>query len=143
MQESWFLIYYAVNAIAMSWYGAALVRRPERIVNYLIAVAEHDESPRLVLRTLRYMLMFAVVSLAIAFLPPSLFEIMYTAVMIIFIFSVGRLLLMWNDVKGHIREKQSSLLRMARKGGVMMALFAVLSVLLWLRLLGAEFVLIP
>jgi hypothetical protein len=139
MQYTWFLIYYAIVGLAMLWYGAGLIRQPGVLVRYLVRVAEGEGRPRLLLRGLRYLLMYTVASFLIALFPLALYELMYTLILLILIFSSGRILLLWDDVRPVIAEKQQSLERITRKGGFLMLSLAALSFLLWFRLMNLQY----
>jgi hypothetical protein len=139
MQYTWFLIFYAIVGLAMVWYGAGLIRQPQVLVRYLVRVAEGGGRPRLLIRGLRYLLMYTVASFLIALFPLALYELMYTLILLILIFSSGRILLLWDDVRPVIAEKQQSLERISRKGGFLMLSLAVLSFLLWYRLMNLQY----
>ena len=123
----------------MLWYGAGLIRQPGVLVRYLVRVAESDGQPRLLIRALRYLLMYTVASFLIALFPPAMYELMYTLILLILIFSSGRILLLWNDIRAVVAQKQDSLERITRKGGFLMLSLSVLSFMLWYRLMSLQY----
>jgi hypothetical protein len=125
--------------LAMLWYGAGLIRQPGVLVRYLVRVAESDGQPRLLIRALRYLLMYTVASFLIALFPPAMYELMYTLILLILIFSSGRILLLWNDIRAVVAQKQDSLERITRKGGFLMLSLSVLSFMLWYRLMSLQY----
>lgn len=132
MTKSWFLIVYMLVALVFLWFGAGLVRRPGALTQYLIKTAEKGERPRLLLRLLRYFLLFSVLSLLFSLFPFSLANLIFAVGCLTLVFVFGRMLLLWDDVRLLLPEKRESLNRLVRRSGWMMLLLSMLSLALWM-----------
>jgi hypothetical protein len=136
MAKSWFLIVYMLVAIVLMWFGAGLIRRPETLSRYLIKMAATGERPKLLLRLLRYFLMFTALSLILSLVPFSVANLMFSLGCLTLVFVFGRMLLLWDEVRTMLPDKQDSLNRLIRRSGVLMLLLSVLSLSLWIVQVG-------
>ena len=134
MQYAWFLIFYILMGAGLLWYGLGFIRQPAVFQTYLTKVCDSDKPPRLILRLLRYILMFSLASLIVSFVPFALYEMLYSVLLIVLVFTVGRLFLMWDTIRLVISEKKSAVERLTRKSGYLMVLLSILSFSLWFRL---------
>lgn len=131
MSYAWFLIVYILIGIVFLWLGTVLVRSPERMVNYLVKTAESGSSPRLLVRWLKYLFSFSVVSLIVSLIPFNLAGLLYSLSCLMLTFVFGRLLLMWDEVRNIIPEKKAGLASMSRKTGYILLTISALSLALW------------
>lgn len=137
MQYGWFLIYYFVLGALCLWYGTGFIRQPGIPARYLISSAASAKPPRLILKVLRFTLMFTVISLMVSLFPFSLYEMLFSVVTLGLVFAAGRLLLMWESLRGILVEKQDGLERLTRKVGWMLTGTGIASLALWFRLIAA------
>lgn len=135
MSTAWFSIYYPLIGAVLLWLSYSFLITPQRVTNYFIKTAELNGRPRLILRWLRYFLMTSIASAIFAAWPFALNEFLFSIGCLILVFVFGRLLLMWDEVKGVLPEKRDALERMARKSGILMFALAVISFLLWYLLI--------
>jgi hypothetical protein len=136
MQYGWFLIYYFVLGAFSLWYGTGFIRQPGIPASYLITSAASAKPPRLLLKVMRYALMFTVVSLIVSLFPFALVELLFSVVLLGLIFAAGRLFLMWESIRGILGEKRESLEQFFSKVGWMLAALGMVSLALWFRLLS-------
>lgn len=137
MQYAWFLIFYILMGAGLLWYGLGFIRQPAVFQTYLTKVSDSEKPPRLILRLLRYILMFSLASLIVSFVPFALYEMLYSVLLIVLVFTIGRLFLMWDTIRQVINEKKSAVERLTQKSGFLMVLLSILSFSLWFRLVTA------
>ncbi len=131
MSYAWFLIIYILLGIVLLWMGYILAFHPNRMVNYLVKTAQSGQQPRLIIRWLKYFLMFSLASLIAGFFPFYLTGILFSLACLVLTFILGRMLLMWDQVREILPEKQSSLTHLAQKTGYLMLTLSVLCFILW------------
>ncbi|MCC5926062.1 MAG: hypothetical protein JJU41_05825 [Bacteroidetes bacterium] len=136
MQYGWFLIYYFVLMVFCIWYGTGFIRQPGIPAAYLITSAASSSPPRLLLKILRYALMFTFISAVLSIYPLALSELLFSVVMLGLIFAAGRLLLMWDSVRGALQQKEQSLRRMMVKTGWLLSGVGMVSLILWFRIIS-------
>lgn len=138
MQYGWFLIYYAVLAVLGLWYGSGFIRQPEVFARYLIRSAEASRPPRLLLKVLRYTLIFSLLSVVLSLYPFAAAELVFSTLMLGLVFASGRVLLMWEQLRTRLRDRQHSLERFSAKAGWVLVGTAIAAAVLWVRLLSRQ-----
>ncbi|MCH8523083.1 MAG: hypothetical protein LAT52_00875 [Balneolales bacterium] len=118
------------------WYGTGFIRQPGIPAAYLITSAASSSPPRLLLKILRYALMFTFISAVLSIYPLALSELLFSVVMLGLIFAAGRLLLMWDSVRGALQQKEQSLRRMMVKTGWLLSGVGMVSLILWFRIIS-------
>lgn len=131
MSYAWFLIIYILIGIVLLWMGYVLSFHPQRMVGYLVKTAQSGQQPRLIIRWLKYFLMFSVVSLIAGFFPFYLTGILFALSCLVLTFILGRILLMWEQVREILPDKKSSLTRLVQKTGYMLLTLSILCFVLW------------
>ena len=138
MQYGWFLIYYAVVAVLGLWYGSGFIRQPEGFSRYLVRSAEGHRPPRLLLKVLRYTLIFSLISVLLSFYPFAAAELVFSTLMLGLVFASGRVLLLWDQLRVRLVERPESLQRLSVKMGWILVGAAVAAAVLWVRLLARQ-----
>lgn len=131
MSYTWFLIVYALFGVVLLWFGVWMLYTPQHITNYLVKTAEAEKQPRVILKWLKYFLIFSFVSLLVSFYPVNLVGLLFSLACLIMVFVFGRILLSWNEVRDRLPHKKASIQKLARRTGGLMLTLSFLSFVLW------------
>ncbi len=131
---NWFVVYYFSLGVILLMNGFIWFRRPEHFAEYLKKHAEADKRPVLVLKTLRYLMLFSGVSLFLSLVPFSVVELVFSVWCLLMLFIIGSILLKWEQLKTIILENPDGVVLQTRKSGLMMISISVVMFLLcWYR----------
>lgn len=131
MSYAWFLVMYMLIGVLFLWFGLVLLRHPERMTNYLIKTAESNQSPKLLIKWLKYFSMVIFVSFIVSWFPFYGMGLMYSMFGFILIFVFGRLLTRWDDLKSILPSKTLGLMAITKRAGVFLITFAIFSFIIW------------
>lgn len=131
MSYAWFLVMYMLIGVLFLWFGLVMLRSPERMTNYLIKTAESNQTPKLLIKWLKYFSMVIMVSFMVSWFPFDGIGLIYSLFGFILIFVFGRLLTRWDDLKAILPSKRIGLLAITKRAGVFLITFAVFSLVLW------------
>ncbi len=131
MSYAWFLVMYMLIGVIFIWFGFVMLRHPERMTNYLIKTAESGQTPKLLIKWLKYFSMVIFVSFVISWFPFYATGLIYSLFGFILIFVFGRLLTRWDDLKSILPTKRPGLLALTKKSGVFLITFALFSLVMW------------
>lgn len=106
------------------------ILRPTPFADYLKLHAEKQEEPKLVLKTLRYLFLFTVLSFVLSFFPFSWTELIFSIWSFLIIYILGSFFLKWNVLSKIILENPENVHAQIKKGGVMMLSLSVVMFLL-------------
>lgn len=135
---NWFLLYYFSLGLILLYQGYQWYFKPEPFLSYLTEHAKKGEQPRLVLKTLRYLFSFTLLSLILSFFPFSIIELIFSLWSFLMIFILGSFFLNWESLRKVITENPASTHAQIKKGGVMMvSLGVVMFLLAWVLLTSA------
>lgn len=132
---NWFVVYYFVLGTILLVNGLIWFSRPVPFQQYLTDHAQRDERPALLIKTIRYLMLFSGVSVLLSLIPFSWVELLFSLWSLIVLFILGSILLRWKQLKNLILERPQAVLGQIRKGGYMMfSVGVVLLLLAWYRL---------
>ncbi|MCH8486989.1 MAG: hypothetical protein LAT75_08985, partial [Candidatus Cyclonatronum sp.] len=132
---NWFVVYYFTLGIILLVNGLIWFSRPAPFQQYLCDHARRDERPALLIKTIRYLMLFSGASLMLALIPFSWVELIFSVWSLVVLFILGSILLRWKQLKNLILERPQAVLGQIRKGGYMMfSVGIVLLLLAWYRL---------
>lgn len=127
---NWFLLYYISLGLILTVQGFLWLLRPAPFADYLKVHAENQEEPKLVLKALRYVFLFTVLSFLLAFFPFSWTELIFSIWSFLIIYILGSFFLKWNVLSKIILENHENVLLQIKKGGAMMLSLGVVMFLL-------------
>lgn len=116
----WFLIYYAILGLLFISGGCYLTFRPAVIKKWLLRVAENKKPPVLLIRILKYLTLFTLPGLILAFLPFSWIELLFCIWSLLLMYIAGVQLVRWGQSRTLIQNKQEQLVSAIRKSGAIM-----------------------
>jgi hypothetical protein len=138
MSYAWFLVMYMLIGVLFLWFGLVMLRHPERMTNYLIKTAETNQTPRLLIKWLKYFSMVILVSFIVSWFPFDRQAVIYSVFGFILIYVFGRLLTRWDDLKTILPQKRSGLLSLTRRAGLFLITYAAFSLILWYLHVSAQ-----
>lgn len=116
----WFLIYYAILGLLFISGGSYLAFRPLIIKKWLLRVAENEKPPVLLIRILKYLALFTLPGLILAFIPFSWIELLFCIWSLLLMYIAGVQLIRWDQSRTLIQNKQEQLASSIRKSGAIM-----------------------
>lgn len=131
MSYAWFLVMYMLIGVLFLWFGLVMLRHPERMTNYLIKTAESSQSPKLLIKWLKYFSMVIFVSFIVSWFPFYGIGLLYSTFGFVLIFVFGRLLTRWDDLKSILPAKKTGLMSITKRAGVILITFAIFSFITW------------
>ncbi len=116
----WFLIYYAILGLLFISGGSYLAFRPAVIKKWLLRVAENEKPPVLLIRILKYLALFTLPGLVLAFIPFSWIELLFCIWSLLLMYIAGVQLVRWDQSRTLIQKKQEQMASSIRKSGAIM-----------------------
>ncbi|SMO54396.1 hypothetical protein [Fodinibius sediminis] len=116
----WFLVYYSILGLLLLVSGAFFTFRPDKIAGRLMVYAEREKPPVILIRILKYLILFTLPGLALSFFPFSWVELLFTVWSLILLYIAGAQLVRWKQSRMLIRHNPESLAKTIRKGGAIM-----------------------
>lgn len=116
----WFLIYYAILGFLFIAGGGYLAFRPAVIKKWLLRVAENEKPPVLLIRILKYLTLFTLPGLILAFIPFSWIELLFCIWSLLLMYIAGVQLVRWDQIRTLIQNNQEQLTSSIRKSGAIM-----------------------
>ena len=116
----WFLLYYLALGLFAVGFGLYLILKKENTQKYLLEAARDEKPPRLLIRILKYLLLFTLPGFALSFFPFSWIELLFTLWSLLLVYLAGIRLVRWQQTSKLIRAKADSLDDLSRKWGAIM-----------------------
>ena len=116
----WFLIYYVILGLLFISGGCYLAFRPAVIKKWLLRVAKNEKPPVLLIRILKYLALFTLPGLVLAFIPFSWIELLFCIWSLLLMYIAGVQLVRWDQSRTLIQNKQEQLASSIRKSGAIM-----------------------
>ena len=113
----WFTVYYLVFGLFLVIAGALLIMRPKRMRKRLLPLEGSEKPPALLKNVLRYILLFTLPNVVLAFFPFSWVELLAAFCMLILVYLLGSILLRWPQIKVMLHEYRDQLGRYLRTAG--------------------------
>jgi hypothetical protein len=124
----WFLIYYVILGLLFISGGCYLAFRTAVIKKWLLRVAKNEKPPVLLIRILKYLALFTLPGLILAFIPFSWIELLFCIWSLLIMYIAGVQLVRWEQSRVIIKSRKKSLRTFIRRGGAIMVAvgFAIL-----------------
>lgn len=116
----WFTIYYLVLGIGLVITGAYLILKKKRTGNFLLDAADHEKPPALFIRIIKYLLLFTLPGLVLAFTPFSWTELLFAIWSLLLVYIAGLQLVRWKKNRALIKANSESLPDIIRRSGAIM-----------------------
>ncbi len=116
----WFTIYYAVLAICLIGSGIYLYLKNNRAVTFLLDSADHEKPPSLLIKIVRYFLLFTLPGLILSFIPFSWIELLFTLWSLLLVYLAGIQLARWDKTREIIKAKSEKLPAAIQQCGAIM-----------------------
>lgn len=116
----WFTVYYAVMACLLIGSGIYLVIKNKQFTNYLARSAEEEKPPALLIRILKYLLLFTLPGLVLSFTPFSWIELLFSLWSLLLVYIAGIQLVRWKQRRQLITRHAERLPDVVRSSGAMM-----------------------
>jgi hypothetical protein len=131
----WFTAFYVALGSLLVSYGIYLLARTSVIINYLKEVATQDHPPVIWRKVLRYLLLFSIPGVVLAFFPFSWIELLFSVWSLFIIIMVGQLLVLWKQTAKAIRSAGETLRKKVRYVALNMITIGVILFMLCFLLL--------
>lgn len=113
----WFLVYYAVVGFTLILGGGYITFQKNRVKHWLLSASEHERPPVLLIRILKYLVLFTLPGLVLSFLPFSWIELLYTIWSLLLLYLAGIQLVRWQQNRMIIQQNQERLAGVIRTCG--------------------------
>ncbi len=135
---NWFLLYYAALGLILVIQGFMWIFKPEGFNYYIMEHAKKKETPTLIIKTLRYLLLFSGLSLVMSFLPFSMVELIFSAWSLVMVYILGSFFVKWDQLSEFILSTKHSFPQKIRRGGAMTLSLGVVMFLLLYHLVTSN-----
>lgn len=116
----WFLIYYTLLGLFLTLGGGYLILRKHLIKKWLLRVADHEKPPVLLIRILKYMALFTLPGVLLAFFPFSWIELLFCIWSLLLLYIAAGQLVRWEQSRTLIHHRQQILISTIQKSGAIM-----------------------
>ncbi|SHE97065.1 hypothetical protein SAMN05443144_104220 [Fodinibius roseus] len=116
----WFLVYYIILGLLLTLSGSYLVIKNDTIKYWLNKAADTEKPPVLLIRILKYITLFTLPGLVLAFFPFSWIELVFCFWSLLLLYIAGAELVRWEQSRLLIKRSQQSLSEIIRKSGAIM-----------------------
>jgi len=116
----WFTVYYLVFACLMIGSGIYLIIRNQQFTEYLERAAEQENPPILLIRILKYLLLFTLPGLVLSFMPFSWIELLFSLWSLLLVYIAGVQLVRWKQRRQLINQHIDRLPDIVRSSGAIM-----------------------
>lgn len=110
----WFTAYYISLGALLVTYGIYLLVKTGQAKTYLLDAVEEKKAPPVMIKVLKYLLLFTLPCLILSFLPFSWIELLFSIWSFIIIITAGQLLLLWPQTSEAILKTKDQLERKIR-----------------------------
>lgn len=116
----WFLVYYVVLGLLLTLGGSFLIIRNDSIKTWLNKAAGKEKPPLVFIRILKYIAIFTLPGLVLAFFPFSWIELVFCCWSLILLYIAGAQLVRWEQSRLLIRRNRQSMSAIIIKVGAIM-----------------------
>ena len=113
----WFLAYYSILGLLLILSGSYLIIRNDLTKAWLRKAANSEKPPVLLIRILRYTMLFTLPGLILAFFPFSWIELIFCFWSLILLYIAGVQLVRWKESRLIIQQRRDALSKTIRKTG--------------------------
>jgi hypothetical protein len=123
--NKWFLFYYCALGLFLTAGGLYLVFKNNRAASFLQDTAQHEKPPRILIRILKYLALFTLPGLILAFFPFAIIELLFTLWSLLLVYIAGLRLLRWDQSRRLLKAKAQLLPSIIRRSGAIMVAVAL------------------
>ena len=134
----WFTAYYITLGTLLLSFGFYLIARHYHMAERLKEAAKRPEPPYAFKSSLRYLLLFTIPGVVLAFFPFSWIELLFSVWVLIIIFTLGSLLVQWKGVSQQILDNTGTLHKKIRFAGMNMVSIGIVLFMLSYLLLSRQ-----
>lgn len=116
----WFLIYYAILGLLLILSGGYLTFKNSRAKQWLLSASNQEKPPVLLIRILKYLVLFTLPGLILSFLPFSWIELLFCIWSLLLLYLAGVQLVRWEQSRVIISQNKEKLAQIIRTGGAIM-----------------------
>ena len=116
----WFLIYYITLGLLLILSGGYLVIRNKQTKKWLLSASNQEKPPVLLIRILKYVVLFTLPGLVLSFLPFSWIELLFTIWGLLLLYLAGVQLVRWKQSRIILEQNQNRLAQIIRTTGAIM-----------------------
>jgi len=140
LSTKWFTIYFAGLGILLFGCGIFLILKREAGSKFILEATNQEKPPRLLVRTLKYLLLFTLPGLILSFIPFSWIELLFTLWSLLLVYIAGIQLVHWDERRSIIKSQADNLPNvMHRSGAIMVAVGSALLLLAYWVIKQASF----
>lgn len=124
----WFLLYYGLTGLLLILTGTYLFIQKRKWSDWLLEASEQEKPPVLLIRILKYGVLFTLPGLVLSFFPFSWIELLFCIWSLLLLYIAAVQLVRWQQSQKLIRRFKKSLAVIIRRcGAIMVAVgFAIL-----------------
>lgn len=134
----WFTAYYITLGTLLVSFGFYLIARHYKMAEKLKAAAQKEKPPYAFKSSLRYLLLFTIPGVVLAFFPFSWIELLFSVWLLFIIFILGSLLVQWKGVSQQILNNSGTLHKKIRFAGMNMVSIGIVLFMLCYLLLSRQ-----
>lgn len=116
----WFTVYYLVAGCLFIGSGLYLAVKNRQFTTYLKRSAEQEKPPTLLIRILKYLLLFTLPGLLLSFTPFSWIELLFSLWSLLLVYVAGIQLVNWKHRRQLIARHADRLPEIVRSSGAIM-----------------------
>lgn len=117
---NWFVLYTLAVGLLAVMGGLALILKKKKAASYFTEAASSEKPPILLVRILKYFMLFSLPGLILAFIPFSWIELLFTLWSLLLIFIAGSRLARWEESRTLIKANAENLPVAIRRSGAIM-----------------------
>lgn len=131
----WLVVWYLACASILTSKGIIWMLNPGAIIDATLEAIEHKKPPAVVIKMMKYVFLFAVVSIILAFFPFRWLPFIYSFWVVAMVFIIGQFLVKWEQFRIYWNENQSQLDNFYRKAGAFATALGLLTFFLCYQLI--------
>ncbi|HKK47421.1 MAG TPA: hypothetical protein VJ964_17970 [Balneolaceae bacterium] len=120
LSAKWFILYFALLGILLIGSGIFLILKKKMSSRFILEATTHEKPPRLLVRILKYLLLFTLPGLVLSFMPFSWIELLFTLWSLLLVYIAGIQLVRWDERRAVIKSQAKDLPNVIRRSGAIM-----------------------
>lgn len=130
LSTKWFIFYYLTLGTLGICMGIYLLLRRKTVSENFEQALKQEKPPRLLIRILKYFLLFTLPGFIFSFIPFSWIELLFSVWSLLLVYLAGAQLVRWKQISKLIRKSDRTLRDIILYSGVIMLTVAVATFLL-------------
>lgn len=116
----WFTIYYTVLGLFLIITGIYLIIQKDKATAFLLKASDTEKPPSLLIKILKYILLFTLPGLFFSFFPFSWIELLFTLWSLLLVYIAGIQLVRWEQNRVLIKARYETLPDIIRRSAAIM-----------------------